>query len=73
VATEGGNTAVSGGLWAWGILILAIPVYFLLHTWLVQGVDRPDPHPLRVEDSTPVASPQVPQRHGLVAQAAPYS
>ncbi|WP_312262519.1 hypothetical protein [Candidatus Igneacidithiobacillus taiwanensis] len=70
---EDGNTAISSGLWAWGVLILAIPAYFLLHAWLDQGVDRPDPHPLQVEGRTHVVSPQAPQRHDLAAQAAPYS
>ncbi|MEL5848923.1 MAG: hypothetical protein U7M05_06095 [Candidatus Igneacidithiobacillus chanchocoensis] len=73
MTTESANIAGASGIWAWVILILAIPAYFLLHTWLEQGADRPDPHPLQVEDSSHVAAPQVPQRHGLAAQAAPYS
>ena len=68
---EGGVGA--SGIWALVIVILAVPAYFLIHAWLSQGPDRPDPHPLPVQGDAHTVAPQAPQRQGLVAEAAPYS
>ncbi len=70
------ESSSGGATWIWAlvILILAVLAYFFLHAWLVNGVDRPDPHSLTVIPGQPAqATLKLPQRKTLDGQAAPYS
>ena len=71
---SGEGNADHAWVWALSILILAVLAYFLLHAWLVNGVDRPDPHPLTVIAGQPAQpAPQLPKHQTVDGQAAPYS
>ena len=71
---EGKNASAYAWIWSTLVLLLAVVAYFFLHTWLVNDVDRPDPHPLTViEGNAATPAPQLPNHKTLDGQAAPYS
>ncbi|XTI72650.1 hypothetical protein ACQAYK_00700 [Acidithiobacillus sp. AC3] len=73
--TEERNSGSSyAWIWATLIIILAVVAYFWMHDWLVNNVDRPDPHPLTViAGNVATPAPRLPEHKTLDGQAAPYS